>query len=589
MLCPKAENWPMPTPRDVPERYPLPARQDCPENTTCRVKACCSAISPDVCIFDVLCLEKPPKLSHTGICSFGDPILVMRNDTLQDIHCGPRSPCPKGTYCNTELMDTYSTCCLSDPNKPVKPGVCPTSKNASKDFCVDTCKNDGDCSLNNKCCDNGCKKECLPPKLDNDRDEKDKPVKPGVCPTSNNASKDFCVDTCKNDGDCRLNDKCCDNGCKKECLPPKLDNDRDEKEKPPKLNHTGICPFGDPISVNKNGTLQAIHCGPRSPCPNGTYCNTELNDTYSTCCPSDPNKPVKPGVCPTSNNASKDFCVDTCKNDGDCRLKDKCCDNGCKKECLPPKLDNGRDEKEKPPKLNHTGICPFGDPVLVNKNGTLQAIHCGPRSPCPNGTYCNTELNDTYSTCCPSDPKKPPKLNHTGICPFGDPISVNKNGTLQAIHCGPRSPCPNGTYCNTELNDTYSTCCPSDPKKPPELYHTGICPFGDPISVNRNGTLQAIHCGPRSPCPNGTYCNTELDDTYSTCCPSDPRSKKCPPVCKIHCPWGKVKDSNDCPICRCKLPSRRRRKNKHGIHWPMPHRIRLNRYIIQSRVKMRMP
>ncbi|GFO21758.1 antistasin/wap-like serine protease inhibitor [Plakobranchus ocellatus] len=138
--------------------------KDCPTNTTCRVvKTCTGSSRSHFCFLEARCLDKPPESSQTFRCTFGDPILEMRLGTLQDTTCHPGSPCIDGSYCNTELADTYATCCLSDPHKPVKPGFCPAVKAHKDHFCVDMCQNDGDCRWDYKCCNRGCDKACMQP------------------------------------------------------------------------------------------------------------------------------------------------------------------------------------------------------------------------------------------------------------------------------------------------------------------------------------------------------------------------------------------------------------------------------------------
>ncbi|KAK0057866.1 WAP four-disulfide core domain protein 2 [Biomphalaria pfeifferi] len=143
---------------------PLCVVKSCPQNTKCRVIQDCT--QNKACTLTAECLESPPKFSHVGVCRFGDPILEMTNSTLDDTRCGPGLPCPSGTYCNTELMDTYATCCRSDPAPPVKPGNCPVVTDSDAGFCVDTCSNDGDCRHNDKCCQAGCSKRCLMPQVE---------------------------------------------------------------------------------------------------------------------------------------------------------------------------------------------------------------------------------------------------------------------------------------------------------------------------------------------------------------------------------------------------------------------------------------
>lgn len=146
---------------DRPED-PLCESKGCPSDKPCRVLTECSLHG--LCTLKAECLENPPKWSHTGVCQIGQPILNLRNGSWEDTRCYSSSPCPDGTYCNTELQDTYATCCRSDPTNAIKPGQCPTYRDPNPDtfFCVDTCQRDGDCRFDYKCCETGCRRECIP-------------------------------------------------------------------------------------------------------------------------------------------------------------------------------------------------------------------------------------------------------------------------------------------------------------------------------------------------------------------------------------------------------------------------------------------
>ena len=45
-------------------------------------------------------------------------------------------------------------------------------------------------------------------------------VKPGMCPIAQGADQPGCPISCKNDFTCDGNDKCCDLGCSRLCMPP---------------------------------------------------------------------------------------------------------------------------------------------------------------------------------------------------------------------------------------------------------------------------------------------------------------------------------------------------------------------------------
>ncbi|CAL1527172.1 unnamed protein product [Lymnaea stagnalis] len=159
---------------------PLCVAKNCSPVTVCRVVTECHQNAS--CQPTAQCLDNPPRFSHVGVCQIGEPILVMTNGFLDDTRCGPTLPCPTGAYCNTELMDTYSTCCRSDPAKPVRQGQCPPSTGPKDPYCIDTCGNDGDCRYSHeKCCPiDGCL-QCGPPTV------------PDPCKTKNCPLGKYCL------------------------------------------------------------------------------------------------------------------------------------------------------------------------------------------------------------------------------------------------------------------------------------------------------------------------------------------------------------------------------------------------------------
>ncbi|BFZ02736.1 hypothetical protein BsWGS_05775 [Bradybaena similaris] len=189
---------------------PLCVLEGCPSNKPCRVVTEC--LTPGVCSLRALCMDNLPQWSHTGVCQIGQPILTMRDGAWGDTYCGPSLPCPNTTYCNTELMDTYATCCRSDPANTVKPGNCPAITNNDTSYCSDECNNDGDCRNDYKCCSLGCRRSCIPPE-----------VKDTSCQTKECPKGTYCLtkempscttpDACYNVGDCVP----CGPRCKRAC------------------------------------------------------------------------------------------------------------------------------------------------------------------------------------------------------------------------------------------------------------------------------------------------------------------------------------------------------------------------------------
>uniref|UniRef100_A0A672QNA8 Perlwapin-like n=1 Tax=Sinocyclocheilus grahami TaxID=75366 RepID=A0A672QNA8_SINGR len=89
-----------------------------------------------------------------------------------------------------------------------KPGVCP-SKNLGLGACVEMCSQDGDCPNDEKCCSNGCGHQCTAVSKE----------KPGVCPRRF-LGVGLCKKLCVNDIDCPNDEKCCSTKCGRECTPP---------------------------------------------------------------------------------------------------------------------------------------------------------------------------------------------------------------------------------------------------------------------------------------------------------------------------------------------------------------------------------
>ncbi|RUS71751.1 hypothetical protein EGW08_020482 [Elysia chlorotica] len=180
-----------------PKPDPRCIEKNCAAGTTCRIVKTCSPPSTS-CVLEPQCLANPPKDGHRGVCIIGEPILVQKLDRLRDLTCGPSSPCPMGAYCNTDLMDTYAMCCMSDPVPPVRNWTCPANTYTDDDFCLDTCNNDGDCRHDAKCCEHGCNKECLHP--------------PDICEIKKCPSNSYCqrkdFPRCSAPGECHSEGDC---------------------------------------------------------------------------------------------------------------------------------------------------------------------------------------------------------------------------------------------------------------------------------------------------------------------------------------------------------------------------------------------
>ena len=205
---------------------------------------------------------------------------------------------------------------------------------------TDVCMTDEGCYGETKCCFDGCRKSCQRAIFPN------RPkVKLGQCPRP--ASGLVCDrkgNMCDIDEDCPGSRKCCDNGCQKDCVVPT--NTQRGVTKP------GICPtqdFIDPKLCNSTTDECSVDgdCfGVKKCCSTGCLMK----------CLVTPGSTPKPGRCPPVKVTNPDMCesqVDICDFDVRCRDQQKCCFNGCHKECLEPV--EKRDKCPKPTK----GVCVF--------------------------------------------------------------------------------------------------------------------------------------------------------------------------------------------------------------------------------------
>ncbi|CAG2232447.1 WFDC3 [Mytilus edulis] len=116
----------------------------------------------------------------------------------------------KGTVKSVKLLiHGYSCgnkCKLQPAQQEVQSGECPLAPLLIS-RCVEQCSNDSDCSVNQKCCYNGCGHSCEMSKTK---------VQSGECPVPSRLIS-RCVEQCSTDSDCSVKQKCCDNGCGHSC------------------------------------------------------------------------------------------------------------------------------------------------------------------------------------------------------------------------------------------------------------------------------------------------------------------------------------------------------------------------------------
>ncbi|GFR62195.1 hypothetical protein ElyMa_005449100 [Elysia marginata] len=108
-----------------------------------------------------------------------------------------------------------------------------------------------------------------------------------------------------------------------------------------------------------------------------------------------------------------------------------------------------------------------GSGCLVESRQRFPDPRCVSRR-CPAGTTCRVVNRCSTPVSCRlvAECLANPPYSHQGVCKIGAPILIQVNGTLRDTQCGPGLFCPGGTYCNSLLQDTYATCCLSDPGTP---------------------------------------------------------------------------------------------------------------------------
>ncbi|XP_039354059.1 papilin-like isoform X3 [Mauremys reevesii] len=148
--------------------------------------------------------------------------------------------------------------CLKTCGNSVKRGECPAPIKAGAANCNNFCSTDADCPGSERCCSNGCGRECRLPIG----------VNPGYCPKFNSDMITICLVQCSNDKECGAGSKCCSLGCHVQCAP-------------------------------------AV--------------------------------PAKPGICP-KRTVLQTFapCENKCSDDRVCPNRQKCCFTGCGLSCLAP-------------------------------------------------------------------------------------------------------------------------------------------------------------------------------------------------------------------------------------------------------------
>ncbi|XP_061486730.1 WAP four-disulfide core domain protein 3-like [Rhineura floridana] len=145
-------------------------------------------------------------------------------------------------------------------------------------------------------------------------------VKPGTCPALTPTNDTLCGQFCSTDASCPGDERCCESSCGQQCLLPHE-------------VHSGYCPKVTPNPGQKTNCLATCNtdgnCGSQIPLPIKKCCSDGCRRTCVVA------EEEHPGVCPR-RKVVQTFapCNDTCRDDRDCPLTQKCCFTGCSLGCL---------------------------------------------------------------------------------------------------------------------------------------------------------------------------------------------------------------------------------------------------------------
>ncbi|XP_078366590.1 uncharacterized protein LOC144650724 isoform X3 [Oculina patagonica] len=416
------------------------------------------------------CSRTPRPKPKRGECPLADYIPPENCSDTTD-KCNEDSQCPGKDKC-------CATGCLSEcitPAAKKKPGECPLNDYIPPELCEvteDLCQEDEDCKRTDKCCFSGCRLECMtPPTVIVE--------KPGVCPTVNDTDRESCevtADECNEDFDCKGRDKCCATGCIQECVtPPRPPVKRDE------------CPPSHYIP-RENCSDTTDKCNNDSQCPGRSKC-------CATGCLSEcitPPAKKKPGECPLNDYIPPELCEvteDLCKEDDDCKGRDKCCFSGCRLECMTPPII----VKDKP------GVCPIVD-YIDRESCEVTTDECNEDFDCKGKDKCCATGCIQECVTPPEFPGPPviPGPKKEGRCPKpwkGLDGICDRRGDMCAVD----KDCAGGALCC--FNGCQKDCV-------------------DPVPTNKSGECPNPWKGQDGICDRrGDMCNVDIDcDSSEKCC-----------------------------------------------------------------------
>ncbi|XP_060550277.1 balbiani ring protein 3-like [Pantherophis guttatus] len=229
----------------------------------------------------------------------------------RDRDCPPRKKCCAGT-CRRECQP-QGICQLPQKKGPCKAYMSRWFYNRHKGKCEHFIYGGCPGNANNFKTLQECDLRCVLPDIN----------KPGTCPTPLPAEDAVsCRKYCSNDASCPGSERCCATPCgRQEC-------------EIPRENLPGYCPVL--LLPPSTGDV----CFPN--CTNDLDCNHGVNFPWKKCCIFDGRKicvdavEEHPGVCPRRVEVQTLVpCNNTCNDDHDCHLTEKCCFTGCSRGCLP--------------------------------------------------------------------------------------------------------------------------------------------------------------------------------------------------------------------------------------------------------------
>ncbi|XP_071131363.1 cysteine-rich motor neuron 1 protein-like isoform X2 [Mytilus edulis] len=522
-----------------------------------------------------------------GVCTRpGDPIIV------------------RGVTCNGPPVEI--------PCKPVqKPDKCPFV-NLPALSCPGgplprKCSNDRGCPGYKKCCRSGCEFRCRNPASPDNKDE---------CPYVNIAAVSCPVqklrsDKCSGDGSCLGEQKCCNNGCYKECTDP--GNPCPPEPRCPRSRGgpgPGRCPakciyeyittvngakckikctrsFGPrgqrgqrcpPTNCPRIGPVEPIGrpIGPPAPAPApppakcppvcAIFCNfgNVLDENNCPTCKCKTAPVDKPGECPYVNLAAISCPANSfttrCSNDKSCPGNQKCCHQGCSIDCTDP-----GNPCPPEPRCPLQGAGPPGRPgvrhcesqciyeYITTVNGARCKIRCtlanGP--PGPPGKPCPPTNCPRHRPIGPPSPAPaPPPVDKPGECPYVNLAAISCPANSFPSKCLNDKSCPGNQKCCNQgcLIDCTNpgNPCPPEPVCPSSPVGPGDC---EPKCIfeyvtSTNGVRCKVACtrgplgprpGPDHPCPPAECPLIGQGDDQEETAPPPPVPIQPPPLCANCC------------------------------------------------------